>query len=123
MSKNELFPVPPSVAENALIGRDEYETMYRRSIEDPEGFWAEHGKRLDWFKPYTKVKDVSFGPGDVHVKWFHDGTLNAAYNCLDRHLETRGDAVAIIWEGYDPKDRKSDVWGKSVSVRVKLGGR
>src|SRR3546814_5843606 len=80
--------------------------MYRRSIEDPEGFWAEHGKRLDWFKPYTKVKDVSFGPGDVHVKWFHDGTLNAAYNCLDRHLETRGDDVAIIWEGDDPRSEE-----------------
>src|SRR5690606_8217342 len=87
--------------------RAKYEEMYRRSIDDPEGFWGEHGKRIDWFTPYTKVKDVSFDEKDLHIRWFYDGTLNAAYNCLDRHLATRGDQVAIIWEGDDPaKDRK-----------------
>src|SRR3546814_7475401 len=81
--------------------------MYRRSIDDPEGFWGEQGKRIDWFTPYTKVKDVSFDAKDLHIRWFYDGTLNASYNCLDRHLATRGDQVAIIWEGDDPaKDRK-----------------
>src|SRR3546814_16625344 len=81
--------------------------MYRRSIDDPEGFWGEQGKRIDWFTPYTMVKDVSFDAKDLHIRWFYDGTLNASYNCLDRHLETRGDQVAIIWEGDDPaKDRK-----------------
>jgi acetyl-CoA synthetase len=76
--------------------------MYGQSIDDPEGFWGEQGKRIDWIKPYSQVKDVSFGPGDVHIKWFHDGTTNVSYNCLDRHLESRGDQVAIIWEGDDP---------------------
>jgi acetyl-CoA synthetase len=80
--------------------------MYKRSVEDPEGFWGEHGKRIDWFKPYTKVKDTSYAHDDVHIRWFHDGTLNASYNCLDRHLDKRGDQVAIIWEGDDPKTDK-----------------
>jgi acetyl-CoA synthetase len=76
-------------------------------VEDPEGFWAEHGKRIDWIKPYTQIKDVSFARDDVHIKWFYDGTLNASANCLDRHLETRGDQTAIIWEGDDPADSKT----------------
>ena len=104
MADNELFPVPADVAKTAWADNDKYLAMYKQSIEDPEGFWSEHGKRIDWFKPFTKVKDVSYDPHDVHVKWFYDGTLNAAHNCLDRHLETRGDQVAILWEGDDPKD-------------------
>jgi acetyl-CoA synthetase len=76
--------------------------MYKRSIEDPVGFWGEVGKRVDWIKPYTKVKNVSYGPGDVSIKWYEDGTLNVCANCVDRHLKTRGDQVAIIWEGDDP---------------------
>src|SRR5690606_22373157 len=72
-----------------------------------EGFWAEHGKRIDWFKPYSKIKDVSYDKSDLHIRWFYDGTLNASYNCLDRHLEKRGDQTAIIWEGDDPSvDKK-----------------
>ncbi len=106
MADNELFPVPAAVAKRAWVDEKKYQEMYRRSVEDPEGFWAEQGKRLDWFKPYSKIKDCSYGPGDVHVRWFHDGTLNAAHNCLDRHLATRGDQVAILWEGDDPKDSK-----------------
>ncbi|TNF23130.1 MAG: acetate--CoA ligase [Rhodobacteraceae bacterium] len=81
-----------------------YDEMYAASIENPEAFWAEHGKRVDWIKPYTQVKDVSFAPGDIRIKWFHDGTLNVAANCIDRHLETRGDQTAIIWEPDDPED-------------------
>ncbi len=102
----KLFPVPADVAADAWADNDKYLEMYERSVNDPEGFWGEHGKRIDWFKPYTKVKDVSYDKKDLHVRWFYDGKTNAAYNCLDRHLETRGDQTAIIWEGDDPKDDK-----------------
>ena len=106
MTEHHVFPVPESWAERAWADEATYVKMYEQSVADPEAFWGEHGKRIDWFKPFTKVKDVSYGPGDVHIKWFHDGTLNAAHNCLDRHLETRGDQTAIIWEGDDPEDDK-----------------
>ncbi len=103
----QVFPVPEEWAKRAWCDNARYLEMYRKSIEDPEGFWAEQGRRIDWIKPYTKVKDVSFEAPDVHIRWFYDGTLNASYNCLDRHLETRGDQVALIWEGDDPaRDRR-----------------
>ena len=101
MSDNQLFPVPTDVAKSAWIDNDKYLEMYERSVKDPDGFWGEHGKRLDWIKPFTQVKDVSY-TGNVHIKWFADGTLNVAANCLDRHLATRGNQTAIIWEGDDP---------------------
>ncbi|MBB4264894.1 acetate--CoA ligase [Roseospira visakhapatnamensis] len=104
MSEHHVFPVQESVARGAHINDAQYQEMYARSVKDPEGFWGEHGKRIDWIKPYTKVKDVSYDPHDVHIRWYHDGTLNVAANCLDRHLDTRGDQVAIVWEGDDPKD-------------------
>ena len=100
------FPVPGDWASRAYANNDKYQEMYKRSVDDPEGFWAEHGKRVDWIKPFTKVKNTSFGPGEVSIKWFEDGTLNVSANCLDRHLATRGDQVAIIWEGDDPADDK-----------------
>jgi acetyl-CoA synthetase len=103
---DDLFPVPADAAASAHVDRAAYDEMYRRSVEDPEGFWGEHGKRIDWFKPYTKVKDVSYAKDDLHIRWFYDGTTNAAYNCLDRHLATRGDQTAIIWEGDDPLESK-----------------
>ena len=109
MSKpgEKVFPVPGTMAGEALVDREGYESMYRESVEDPEAFWGAHGKRIDWIRPYSKVKDVSFGPGDVRVRWFHDGTLNVAANCVDRHAEATPDRVAIIWEGDDPaEDRK-----------------
>ncbi|MBB4287810.1 acetate--CoA ligase [Roseospira goensis] len=107
MSEAKVFPVSDAVAADAYVDSAKYNEMYQRSIADPEGFWAEHGRRIDWIKPYTQVKDVSYDPHDVHIRWFHDGTLNVAANCLDRHLETRGDQTAIIWEGDDPaKDAK-----------------
>ncbi len=106
MTHVEVFPVPTEWAKRAWCDDKTYQEMYRRSIDDPEGFWGEHGKRIDWVKPYSKVKDVSFDCPDVSIKWFHDGTLNASYNCLDRHLETRGDQVAIIWECDDPTQDK-----------------
>src|SRR3981081_3558281 len=96
-----LFEVPEATARHALIDRAGYERMYRESLADPDKFWAEQAKRLDWIKPFTKVKNTSF-TGDVQIRWFEDGTLNAAANCLDRHLAKRGDQVAIIWEGDDP---------------------
>jgi acetyl-CoA synthetase len=102
MSEHSVFPVLEDIAKNAWCDEATYSQMYGQSIDDPEGFWGEQGKRIDWIKPYSQVKDVSFGPGDVHIKWFHDGTTNVSYNCLDRHLESRGDQVAIIWEGDDP---------------------
>ena len=106
MADNELFPVPDSVAEGAHVDAAGYEEMYRRSIEDPEGFWDEQGKRIHWIESYTMVKDVSYGPGDVNIRWFYDGTLNASANCLDRHLSARGEQTAIIWEGDDPANSK-----------------
>ncbi|BBE73405.1 acetate--CoA ligase [Oharaeibacter diazotrophicus] len=101
----EVFPVPASVAEAAYVDDAAYRAMYQRSVEDPDGFWGEHGKRLDWIKPYTKVKDTRYAP-DVSIKWFEDGTLNVSANCIDRHLATRGDKTAIIFEGDDPNDSR-----------------
>jgi len=100
---SDVYPISAETAKTALIDEKTYTEWYARSIKDPEGFWGEHGKRIDWIKPYTKVKDVSYS-GDVHIKWFHDGTLNVAANCLDRHLAKRGDQTAIIWEGDDPNE-------------------
>ncbi|UTD27080.1 acetate--CoA ligase [Bradyrhizobium sp. WD16] len=103
----KVYPVSPEWAKRAYIDDAGYREMYARSIKDPDGFWGEHGKRIDWIKPYTKVQNVSFAPGNVSIKWYEDGTLNVAYNCIDRHLAKRGDQVAIIWEGDDPtNDRK-----------------
>lgn len=107
MSDHDLFPVPAQWAARALVDAAKYEDMYKNSVENPEEFWGEHGKRIDWIKPYTQVKDVSYAPDDVHIRWYHDGTLNASVNCLDRHLATRGDQTAIVWEGDDPADSKN----------------
>ena len=101
MSQTEIFPVPEAWRRTAWCDSEKYSEMYRRSIEEPEAFWAEHGRVIDWMRPFTQVKDTSFS-GDVHVRWFADGTLNVAYNCIDRHLETRGDQTAILWEGDEP---------------------
>jgi acetyl-CoA synthetase len=100
--ETQLYPVPEAVRERALIDKARYEEMYARSIDDNEAFWAEQAERIDWIRPFTQVKDVSFAKDDLHIRWFHDGTLNACYNCVDRHLETKGYDVAIIWEGDDP---------------------
>ncbi len=97
-----LHPVPAEWAARAWIDDKGYRALYERSIEDPDGFWGEIGRRIDWIKPYTKVKNTSFGPGDVSINWYEDGTLNVSANCIDRHLATRADQVAIIWEGDDP---------------------
>lgn len=98
MSDEALYPVTDHFRNKALIDRETYESMYQRSIQDPEAFWAEQAKRLDWMKPFSRVKDVSFASNDVHIRWFDDGTLNAAANCIDRHLDERSGQPAIIWE-------------------------
>ena len=106
MSDNELFPVPEATRQAAMIDNAGYLAMYEKSVADPEGVWGEQGKRIDWIKPYTKIKDVSYAKEDLHIKWYYDGTLNVSANCLDRHLATRGDQTAIVWEGDDPADDK-----------------
>ncbi len=107
MSQSHIYPVPDDWAKRAWINNEKYETLYQRSIEDPEGFWAEQAERIDWIRKPTKIKNVDYGPPDVSIKWYEDGILNISYNCLDRHLESRGDQVAIIWEGDEPTDDKS----------------
>ncbi len=99
-----VYPVPTEWADTALINAERYEEMYRRSIDDPDGFWREQAGRLQWIKPFTTVKETSFHEADFGIKWFADGTLNLSANCLDRHLATRGDEIAIIWEPDDPKN-------------------
>ncbi len=103
---DKLYDVPPAWQKRAFADKAKYDDMYARSIKDPNGFWAEQAKRIDWIKPFSKVKNTSFDPHNVSIKWFDDGTLNIAYNCVDRHLAKRGDQTAIIWEGDDPKDDK-----------------
>jgi acetyl-CoA synthetase len=105
MSNTTLFPVPPSVARNAWVDEAGYFRMYEASLADPEKFWREQAKRLHWMKPFTKVKDTSFS-GDVHIRWFEDGVLNASQNCIDRHLATRADQTAILWEGDSPSEQR-----------------
>ena len=102
-----IYPVPAQIKNAALVDNEKYNTMYKQSIEDPEGFWAEHGKRLDWFTPYSKVKNTSFDKGHINIKWYEDGYLNASYNCIDRHLKTKADKVALIWEGDDPSQSEN----------------
>ena len=106
MTQDRLFAPSESTVANALIDNSGYQAMYDASIADPDAFWAEHGKRIDWIKPYSQVSDVSYDKADLHISWFGDGTLNAAANCLDRHLASRGDQTAIIWEGDDPADSR-----------------
>ena len=113
----EIYPVPEAWATRAWADNAKYLEMYDHSIKDPNGFWGEHGKRLDWMTPFTKVKNVSYDADDLHVKWYEDGVLNASANCLDRHLATRGDQVAIIWEGDDPKD-DAKITYKDLHARV-----
>jgi acetyl-CoA synthetase len=98
-----LIPVPKDWKERAFIDKAKYEAMYAKSVSDPESFWREQAHRLDWMVPFTKVKDVSWQPENLHIKWFEDGVLNASVNCIDRHLEKRGKQTAIIWEPDDPK--------------------
>ncbi|RTL65598.1 MAG: acetate--CoA ligase [Hyphomicrobiales bacterium] len=98
----KAYTVPAEWSARAYVDQAKYQAMYKRSVEDPNGFWGEMGKRLDWIKPYTRVKNTSYDPHNVSIKWYEEGSLNVAANCIDRHLAKRGDQVAIIWEGDDP---------------------
>ena len=106
MSGSSLYKPSSSIIEKSHVNRETYEKMYEESINDPSLFWQKHGKRIDWIKPYSIINDVSYNKENLHIKWFEDGTLNASFNCLDRHLKSKGDNIAIIWEGDDPSDSK-----------------
>ncbi len=103
---NIVFKVPPTWEKQAYVNQSQYSKKYKLSLKDNEGFWAKEGKRITWMKPYTKIKDVKYSKEDVSIKWYYDGTLNASANCIDRHLEKKGNKTAIIWVGDDPSDSK-----------------
>lgn len=102
----KLYPVPAEWTKRAFVDDAKYKAMYDASIANPEAFWGEHGKRIDWIKPFTKVKNTSYAPGEVAIKWFEDGVTNVSMNCIDRHLPKRANQTAIIWEGDDPGESK-----------------
>lgn len=114
---DKIYPVPAQWAAGAHINAASYKSMYEQSVSDPAKFWGEQGKRLDWIKPYTKVKNTSFNPGSVDIRWFEDGTLNVSANCIDRHLAKRADQVAIIWEGDNPNESEQITY-RQLSERV-----
>ena len=106
MTKNNIYIPSSDVVKNAHVNSEQYEKMYAESINDPDVFWDTHGKRIDWIKPYKKISNISYAKEDLKIKWYEDGTLNASANCLDRHLKTKGDSTAIIWEGDNPNESK-----------------
>ena len=106
MTKNNIYIPSSDVVKNAHVNSEQYEKMYEESINDPDVFWDTHGKRIDWIKPYKKISNISYAKEDLKIKWYEDGTLNASANCLDRHLKTKGDSTAIIWEGDNPNESK-----------------
>ncbi len=103
---SKIYPVKPEFAAKARVRKDDYDRMYAESVDNPEGFWGEVGKRVDWFKAPTKIKNVSYDPHNLHIRWYEDGELNVSANCLDRHLAQRGDKTAIIFEGDDPSESR-----------------
>ena len=129
MSVENVYDVPAEWAERAFVNEAKYEEMYARSITDPVGFWGEAGKRIDWFTPYTKVKDISWDSHHVAIKWYEDGVTNVAYNCIDRHLARRANQTAIIWEGDNPERiqahqlRRAARAGEQVRQRAVLAWR
>ncbi|MEM7072150.1 MAG: acetyl-coenzyme A synthetase N-terminal domain-containing protein, partial [Pseudomonadota bacterium] len=104
MAEEEIYPAQP---DRSLVDAARYRQLYRQSIADPDEFWREQGQRLNWIRPYSRVRDVSYRQDDLHIRWYDDGLLNVAANCIDRHLESRGDQIAIIWEGDDPHTSKT----------------
>jgi len=106
MSSSDIYKSKDWITEKAFIKKDDYKAMYEQSISKPDEFWFEQGQRLDWFTPYTKVRDYSYKKEDLYIKWYEDGKLNASYNCLDRHIEKNADKIAIIWEGDDPSNSR-----------------
>ena len=127
---DDLYKPSNKIAENAHINKSKYEEMYKESISNPIKFWSEHGKRIDWIKNYEKVRDFSYDQKNLYIKWFEDGTLNASYNCIDRHLKNNGNKTAIIWEGDSPDEQKSITYNelyknvcKFANVLKKLGAK
>ncbi len=106
MSSSDVYKSKDWITEKAFIKKDDYKAMYEQSISKPDEFWFEQGQRLDWFTPYTKVRDYSYEKNDLYIKWYEDGELNASYNCLDRHIEKNGDKIAVIWEGDDSSNSR-----------------
>lgn len=106
LHEKPIHPVPPHIAKHAHVNKETYLAMYQASIQDPDGFWGEHAQILDWISPFSEVKNTSYDPGHIHIEWFKDGKLNVSANCIDRHLNTRGEDTAIIWEGDDPSQDK-----------------
>ena len=127
---DDLYKPSNKIVENAHINKLKYEEMYKESISNPIKFWGEHGKRIDWIKNYEKVRDFSYDQKNLYIKWFEDGTLNASYNCIDRHLKNNGNKTAIIWEGDSPDEQKSITYNelyknvcKFANVLKKLGAK
>ena len=127
---DDLYKPSNKIVENAHINKSKYEEMYKESISNPIKFWGEHGKRIDWIKNYKKVRDFSYDQKNLYIKWFEDGTLNASYNCIDRHLKNNGNKTAIIWEGDSPDEQKSITYNelyknvcKFANVLKKLGAK
>jgi len=114
---SEIYPVSAETKARALIDAAGYADLYAQSVNNNEAFWSEQAGRIDWIKPFTKVKDVSFEKDDLHIRWYEDGTLNVCYNCVDRHLDAKGDDTAIIWEGDDP-DRDLTISYRQLHERV-----
>lgn len=118
MSDSDLHPVPDAWEKSAHINNEKYLEMYQASVNDPDAFWAEHGKRVDWIKPFTKVKNTSYDYHNVSIKWFEDGELNVSANCVDRHVASRGDQTAIIWEPDSPDDEALHITYKQLHTHV-----
>ena len=117
---DKLFKVPADWAKNSYVNQSSYEAKYKESVNNNEKFWADEGKRIHWFKPYTKIKEVIYSTKKVSIKWFHDGTTNVSYNCIDRHLPKRAKQTAIIFEGDDPKESKNITYQKLSDEVCKL---
>ena len=118
MSDDTLYPVPDKFAAKTLVNNDQYLEMYKHSVEDNEGFWREQGQCIDWITPYTRISNVNWRPPNVSIKWYEDGTLNASYNCIDRHLKGRGDKVALIWEPDNPDNKSQSITYKELHGHV-----
>ena len=112
MTDTQIFPVPEGFAARAHVDAATYDRLYRQSLDDTEGFWRDQATFLDWMRPFTQVRDASFDPADVHVRWFADGTLNASVNCIDRHLPAKADVPAVLWEGDRPGESRVLSWGE-----------
>ena len=115
MSDAKIYDVPADWASKAYLDDAKYQAMYAASVEDPEAFWGEHGKRIHWMTPYKRVKNVSFAPGNVSIKWFEDGTTNAAYNCIDRHLPARRHQPQDRTHQGDPAENRREDTGAAAS--------